>query len=247
MDFNEPLSLRSNPSVPAPMPLVCVVDDDISVRESLQSLIRSAGWLAETFASAEEYLARQSDVIPSCLILDVRLPDMDGFGLQQQIAEECPPPIIFLTGLGEVASSVRAIKAGALDYLTKPFCDDALLALLHAALAQDAERRARQGQQEQLRQRFRTLTPREREVMPLVVSGLLNKQTAWELGISEVTAQVHRARIMKKMKAGSFADLVRMAAALDIPAHLARRHNFRTTEDRASATNSSSSFASEGA
>jgi FixJ family two-component response regulator len=205
------------------IPVVYIVDDDLSVRESLELLIRAAGWLPLAFSSAQEYLSHSPTSAQSCLILDVELPDINGLELQQQIAERYRPPIIFITGHGDVATSVRAMKAGALDYLTKPFHTAHLLNLVRAALALDCERRARQFEVDQLRQHFASLTPREREVLPLVVSGLLNKQAAAHLGISEITYQIHRTNVMRKMEAGSLAELVRMADALDIPVSHIRR------------------------
>lgn len=195
-----------------------VVDDDVSVRESLESLIRWAGWQAETFASAREFLARPRVLAPSCLVLDVSLPDLNGLDLQKRVAEDRPDiPIIFITGYGDVPMTVQAMKAGAVEFLTKPFGDDVLLSAIRhaiersrAALGQEAETRA-------LRDCYASLTRREREVMALVVSGLLNKQVAGELGISEITVKAHRGRVMQKMKARSLAGLVKIAAKLGIP------------------------------
>lgn len=204
-------------------PVVFIVDDDVSVRESLELMIRCAGWQAIAFASAREFLSSAPVYAASCLILDVGLPDINGLDLQEQIAERYHPPIIFLTGNGDIPTSVRAIKAGALDFLVKPFCAQQLRDLVHAALAQDCERRNRYTELESLQQRFESLTPREREVLPLVVSGLLNKQAAAQLGISEITLQIHRTNVMRKMQAHSFAELVRMADALDVPLTNVRR------------------------
>ena len=198
-----------------PTPIVFVVDDDVSVRESLESLIRCAGWEPETFASAQEFLSRPRVLAPSCLVLDVTLPDLNGLDLQKRVAvNRIDMPIIFITGYGDVPMTVQAMKAGAVEFLTKPFGDDVLLsAIRHAiersriALAHEAEIRA-------LRDRHASLSRREREVMALVVSGLLNKQVGGELGISEITVKAHRGRVMRKMKAGSLADLVNMAARL---------------------------------
>jgi FixJ family two-component response regulator len=198
-------------------PIVFIVDDDVSVRESLEVLIRRAGWQPITFASARDFLAHPRACSPSCLILDVGLPDISGLDLQQQLAKGYHPPIIFLTGNGDIPTSVRAIKAGALDFLTKPFRTEHLRDLVRSALAQDCERRARQTELDCLQQRFTSLTPREREVLPLVVSGRLNKQAAAHLGISEITYQIHRTNVMRKMQARSLAELVRMADTLDIP------------------------------
>ena len=198
-----------------PTPIVFVVDDDVSVRESLESLIRCAGWEPETFASAQEFLSRPRVLAPSCLVLDVTLPDLNGLDLQKRVAvDRIDMPIIFITGYGDVPMTVQAMKAGAVEFLTKPLGDDVLLsAIRHAiersriALAHEAEIRA-------LRDRHASLSRREREVMALVVSGLLNKQVGGELGISEITVKAHRGRVMRKMKAGSLADLVNMAARL---------------------------------
>src|SRR6202453_4392049 len=204
-------------------PVVYIVDDDVSVRESLEMLIRCAGWQPITFASAQEFLSHPLVSAPSCLILDVGLPDINGLDLQQQIAERYHPPIIFITGRGDIPTSVRAIKAGALDFLTKPFRAAHLLDLVRTALAQDSERRAIQTELDSLQRHFSALTPREREVLPLVVSGLLNKQAAAHLGISEITYQIHRTNVMKKMEADSLPALVRMAGWLEIPIGLGRR------------------------
>ena len=203
--------------------IVYIVDDDVSVRESLELLIRSAGWLPIAFSSAREFLSHPPIVAPSCLILDVGLPDINGLDLQQQLAEGHHPPIIFVTGNGDIPTSVRAIKAGAFDFLTKPFRAEQLRDLVRAALAQDCERRAKQAEVDSLQQRLVSLTPREREVLPLVVSGILNKQAAAHLGISEITYQIHRTNVMRKMEAESLAALVRMADALDIPVVHIRR------------------------
>jgi FixJ family two-component response regulator len=199
-------------------PIVFVVDDDVSVRESLELLIDCAGWQAETFGSAQEFLARSRPVAPSCLILDVSLPDLNGLDLQKRIvADRTEMPIIFITGHGDVPTTVRAMKAGAVEFLTKPFGDDVLLGAIrdalersHHALDHDAEMRV-------LRDCHASLSPRERDVMRLVVSGLLNKQVGGELGISEITVKAHRGKMMRKMKAGSLADLVNMAAKLRLP------------------------------
>ena len=197
--------------------LVFIVDDDYRVREALQELLTAAGLRSVALGSAAEYIAHTKPDVPACLILDVELPDISGLDLQRQIGNEYHPPIIFVTGHGNIPSSVRAIKAGALDFLTKPFNDQELLRLVYAALARDRESRVKQADLDRLTQRFRSLTPREREVLPLVVSGLLNKQAAAHLGISQVTLQIHRANVMRKMEADSLADLVRMASWLDIP------------------------------
>jgi FixJ family two-component response regulator len=197
-------------------PIVFVVDDDISVRESLEMLIQFAGWQPETFASAEEFLAHPRVLTPNCLVLDVSLPDLNGLDLQKLVADRIEMPIIFITGYGDVPMTVRAMKAGAVEFLTKPFEEEALLsAILHAiersqtALGNEAEIQA-------LRDRYASLTPREREVMAMVVSGLLNKQVGFELGISEITVKAHRGKVMLKMKADSLADLVRIAERLRV-------------------------------
>lgn len=203
--------------------LVFVVDDDHRVNDAIQELLASAGLRSVGFASATAYLAYRKPDLPACLILDLELPDVSGLELQQQIADTGCPSIIFLTGHGDIPSSVRAMKGGALDFLTKPFDDQELLSLVHRGLAADRERRAKRAQLDGLRKRFQTLTAREREVLPLVVSGLLNKQSAAQLGISEVTLQIHRANLMRKMDADSLADLVRMAGSLDIP--IFQRHS----------------------
>jgi FixJ family two-component response regulator len=194
-----------------------VVDDDSRVREAIQELLAAAGLHSVAFGSAAEYMAYPKPDGPACLILDVELPDINGLDLQRRLGDGYHPPIIFVTGHGNIPSSVRAIKAGALDFLTKPFSDEELLTLVHEALAQDRERRATQAELDRLKKRFESLTPRERDVLPLVVGGLLNKQAAAHLGISEVTLQIHRANVMRKMGADSLADLVRMAGVLDVP------------------------------
>lgn len=202
--------------------LVLIVDDDHRVCEALRDLLAASDLCAVAFGSAAEYIAYSRPDVPACLILDVELPDINGLDLQQQIGKEFHPPIIFVTGHGDIPSSVRAMKAGAFDFLTKPFSDRELLERVHAALAQDRERRVKQADLNHLRQRFHSLTPREREVLALVVSGLLNKQAAAHLGISEVTLQIHRAHVMRKMGADSLADLVRVAGSLEIPITLSR-------------------------
>jgi FixJ family two-component response regulator len=202
--------------------VVFIVDDDFRVRESLADLLAASALRAVAFGKAAEYIAFPKPDVPACLILDVELPDINGLELQRQIGEGYHPPIIFLTGHGDIPSSVRAIKAGALDFLTKPFSEQQLLTLVRSALAQDRDRRAKQAGLDSLRRRFDSLTPRERDVLPLVVGGLLNKQAAARLGISEITLQIHRTNVMRKMQANSLADLVRMAGCLDIPVTLGR-------------------------
>ena len=203
--------------------IVFVVDDDARVREAVGELLASLGWHAETFAAAADYVAYAKPDLPACLILDVELPDINGLDLQKQIAEGDHPPIVFITGHGDIPSSVRAIKRGAVDFLTKPFSDADLMAAVQAAIAQDRERRSERTELGVLRHRYDDLTPRERDVLPLVVSGLLNKQAAAELGISEVTLQIHRRNVMQKMAAASLADLVRIAERLQIPITHSRR------------------------
>jgi FixJ family two-component response regulator len=198
-------------------PVVFVVDDDVLVRESLELLIRSEGWRPETFASAQGFLAHPRSFIPSCLVLDVGLPDLSGLELQRRIvADRMDVPIIFITGYGDVPTTVQAMKAGAVEFLIKPLNDGVLLnamrdaiARSHAALGDEAQTRA-------LREDYASLSRREREIMALVVSGLMNKQVGGELGISEITVKAHRGQVMRKMKAGSFADLVNMAARLNL-------------------------------
>jgi len=196
--------------------IVFVVDDDASLRDAVAELVSSADHAVETFGSAAEYLAFARPDLPACLVLDVELPDMSGLELQRRLDSDEHPPIVFLTGHGDVPRSVRALKAGAVDFLTKPFSDAELLSAIDAAIARDRERRHARAELSVVRQRWDTLTPREREVLPLVVRGLLNKEAAAALGISEVTLQIHRSRILHKMGAASLADLVRMAGRLGI-------------------------------
>jgi FixJ family two-component response regulator len=196
-------------------PIVFVVDDDISVRESLELLISCAGWQSETFASARDFLARPRAAAASCLILDVGLPDLNGLDLQQRIASDrTDMPIIFITGNGDVPMTVRAMKAGAVEFLTKPFGDDVLLAAIRNAIERSDATLGHAAEVRALRERHASLSRREREVMALVVSGMLNKQIGAELGISEITVKAHRGKVMRKMNAASLADLVTMAANL---------------------------------
>jgi FixJ family two-component response regulator len=197
-------------------PIVYVLDDDYRVREALTSLVSSVGLHVEVFASAAEYLKFQKPDSPACLILDLQLPGMSGLDLQREIAGGDAPAIVFVTGHGDVPSSVRAMKAGATEFLLKPFDDQELLRAIDAAIAQDREARLKRAEMAELQRRYALLTPREREVLPFVVAGLLNKQTAAELGNSEITIQVHRGQIMRKMAASSLADLVKMAGKLGI-------------------------------
>lgn len=203
--------------------IVFIVDDDTRMREALSELLASLGWQAAAFGSAGEYSAYTRPDLPACLILDVELPDINGLDFQRQLSDGDHPPIVFLTGHGDIPSSVQAIKHGAVDFLTKPFTEAALLAAIRSAIDRDRVAREERAEREMLRQRLAALTPREREVLPLVVSGLLNKQAAAELGISEVTLQIHRSKIMQKMEAASLADLVRLAEKLQIPITHSRR------------------------
>ncbi len=195
--------------------VVFVVDDDISVRESLELLIRCAGWTAETFPSAQEFLARPRPRAPSCLVLDVTLPGLNGLDLQKRVAaERTDMPIIFITGHGDVPMTVQAMKAGAVEFLTKPFGDEVLLDAIRNAIERSRTALDHEAVMRALRESYASLSRREREVMALVVSGRLNKQVGGELGISEITVKAHRGKVMRKMKAGSLADLVKMAASL---------------------------------
>jgi FixJ family two-component response regulator len=197
-------------------PVVFVVDDDISVRQSLELLIDSAGWRSETFPSAQAFLHRPRVLVPSCLVLDVSLPDLDGLELQKRVAQDrTDMPIIFISGYGDVPMTVRAMKAGAVEFLTKPLAGDALVGAIQQAIEQSRRALDRETAMRELRDRHASLSPRERQVMALVVSGLLNKQVGGELGISEITVKAHRGQVMRKMKATSLPDLVAMAVRLE--------------------------------
>ena len=203
--------------MPEPEAIVAIVDDDPSFREGVSSLIRAAGWKVETFASAAEFLARPDVDTPSCLLLDLQLPDLNGLDLQKRLAEgNLDIPIVFVTGHGNIPASVRAIKAGAVEFLTKPFDKQQLFRAIAEAMERDRHNRQEHAQLREVRQRYNSLTPREQQVMQQVVSGQLNKQIAAELTISEFTVKLHRGRVMRKMHAESLADLVIMAERLGI-------------------------------
>ena len=198
-------------------PIVFVVDDDVSVRESLELLIRNEGWQAVTFQSAQEFLAHARVIAPSCLVLDVTLPGLSGLDLQKRIIDRTDMPIIFITGYGDVPMTVQAMKAGAVEFLTKPFSADVLVDAIRNAIEHSRTTLAHEAEMRALRQRYASLTPREQQVMALVVAGLLNKQVGSDLGISEITVKAHRGSVMRKMEADSLADLVTMAARLRLP------------------------------
>jgi FixJ family two-component response regulator len=198
-----------------PTPIVFVIDDDISVRESLELLIQSAGWQPETFASAQEFLSRPRSLAPSCLVLDVSLPGINGLELQKRVAaERSDMPIIFITGYGDVPTSVQAMKAGAVEFLTKPVSNDVLLSAIGDAIERSRVAICQEVEMRALRDCYASLTPRERQVMALVVNGMLNKQIGGKLDISEITVKAHRGQVMRKMKANSLAELVKISSRL---------------------------------
>lgn len=213
--MSRPLQRNARASGSRTAGIVYVVDDDVSVRESLALLIRWAGWQPRTFASAWPFLSEIVERVPSCLILDVGLPDLNGLDVQDRLSARHDLPIVFITGQADVPMTVRAMKAGAVEFLTKPFDQDALLAAVRRALEFSGLAQREAGELEELRSRYESLTRREREVMNLIVAGLLNKQVGLELGTSEATVKAHRGRVMQKMRAASFADLVRISSRLD--------------------------------
>ena len=205
-------------TTPLSTPVVFVVDDDVSVRESLEALIRHAGWKPEIFSSAQDFLSRAREESPSCLVLDVELPDLNGLEVQERVAaDSAEMPIIFITGHGDIPMSVRAMKAGAAEFLTKPFERDVLLTAIRRALERSRAALVQTSELRRLKQHYTSLTPREREVFAWVVAGLLNKEVGAELGMTEATVKAHRGQVMQKMKADSLADLVRIAARLEVP------------------------------
>jgi FixJ family two-component response regulator len=216
---------RSFPMLSA-TPIVFVVDDDPSVREALESLIVQAGWRAQVFESAQDFLSFPRALVPSCLVLDVTLPGLNGLELQSLIAgDRIDMPIIFITGHADVPMTVKAMKAGAVEFLTKPVAEDVLINAIGSAIARSRITRNQESERQALRSLYAKLTPRERDVMTLVVRGLLNKQVGGELGMAEITVKAHRGQVMRKMKAASFADLVNMAAGLGLISGSKRSHN----------------------
>ncbi len=208
---------HASASPAADAPIVFVVDGEVSVRESLELLIEAEGWRVETFASAQQFLARSRLLVPNCLVLDVALPDVNGLDLQKRVAVDRPDmPIIFITGHDDVPMTVQAMKAGAFEFLTKPFLDDVLVSAIRGALERSRHALKREARMRRLRDSYASLTPREREVMVLVTSGLLNKQVGGELGISEITVKAHRGQVMRKMGANSLPALVHMVATLGL-------------------------------
>jgi FixJ family two-component response regulator len=213
--------LSNSLAMSRPAPIVFVVDDDVSVRESLELLIRNQGWRPELFESAQSFLAYERLTLPSCLVLDVNLPDLNGLDLQRQIAGASSLlPIVFVTGYGDIPMSVRAMKAGAAEFLTKPFDDEAMIRAIESALAKSRKALEKDAAKDVLRERFACLSKREREVMALVVKGLMNKQVGGELDISEITVKAHRGRVMQKMRAVTFVELVNMATELGMSTSL---------------------------
>ena len=205
-------------------PVVYIVDDDISVREGLELLIQREGWQPQLFASAQDFLTHAREAVPSCLVLDLNLPGLNGLELQQRLADRVEIPVVFITGHGDVPTSVRAMKAGAVEFLTKPFAVDALLDAVRGAIDRSRGALELEAEMRVLRDDYESLTPREREVMALVVAGLLNKQVGRELGISEITVKAHRGQVMRKMKADSLPDLVSMAARLGLKSGARSNH-----------------------
>jgi len=203
-------------SMPGITGIVFVIDDDVSVRESLELLLKNAGWQPRIFESAQRFLDYPRSTVPSCLVLDVTLPGLNGLELQKQLTDRTEMPIIFITGYGDVPTSVKAMKAGAVEFLTKPFKNDVLLDAIGCAIERSRAALRQEMQMQAIRECYASLSPREREVMALVVSGRLNKQVGGELGISEITVKAHRGQVMRKMKADSFADLVTLAASLGL-------------------------------
>jgi FixJ family two-component response regulator len=224
-------SVKSGSTKPDAKPIVFVVDDDISVRESLEALILFVGWQPETFASAEEFLARPRVLTPSCLVLDVSLPELNGLELQKLMAaDRTGMPIIFITGHGDVPMTVQAMKAGAVEFLTKPFDDEVLLSAIRNAIKRSGAILDDHAEIQALRESYASLTPREREVMRLVVSGMLNKQIGLKLGISEITVKAHRGKAMQKMRADSLADMVKIAVRLGLAPARNPWHVFRESD-----------------